>query len=459
MQRADIVIIGGSAAGIPAALTARRFYPDRSVLLVRREQQALVPCGIPYIFGAIGSTEADLVPDTMLQGGGIDLLVDEVVSIDRRRQVLATAGGEEVGYERLVLGVGSLPVVLPIPGTDKENVFAIRKEVPYIERMLAAFDRASRLVIAGCGFIGVELAEENRRDRGLDVTIVEMLEHCLEQNYDLGFAQAAEEVLQGEGIKVLTNRTVAAIEGNGRAERVRLSDGQTLPADVVVLALGSAPNTELARKAGLATGPLGGIRVNRYQQTSDEHIFAAGDCAEKVSFFDGQPSPQKLASIATTEARIAGANLFTLQRANPGTIGVYATVLGGTALASAGLTERAARLAGHQVVIGQAEALNRHPGCMPGAENLRARLIFDAATRVILGGQIMGAESGGEMVNVISACIQERMTADDIALFQAGSHPGLTASPIAYQLIAAAEAAVATWLKERQAAPVAAGVS
>ena len=454
MRRSDIVVIGGSAAGIPAALTARQFYPEHSVLLIRREPQALVPCGIPYIFGAIGSTEADLIPDAMLQSAGIDLLVDEVTSIDRQREVLATAGGEEIGYGRLVLGVGSQPVVPPIPGADKANVFAIRKDVAYIERMLAAFDRASRLVIAGCGFIGVELAEENRRERGLQVTIVEMLEHCLEQNYDLEFAQAAEEVLRSEGIDILTNTTVEEIEGNERAERVILSDGQVLPADVVVLALGATANSDLARRAGLAIGPLGGILVNRYQQTSDEHIFAAGDCAEKVSFFDGRPSPQKLASIATTEARIAGANLFALQRANPGTIGVYSTILGGRAFASAGLTERAARLAGYQVITGQAEAINRHPGCMPGGMSLRVKLVFDAATRVLLGGQVMGAESGGEMVNAISACVQERMTADDMALFQAGSHPGLTASPITYQLVAAAEAAIATWLKERQAAPV-----
>lgn len=454
MPRADIVVVGGSAAGIPAALTARQFYPEHSVLLIRREPQTLVPCGIPYIFGAIGSTEADLIPDTMLERAGIEIRVDEVVAIDRQRHMLATASGEEIGYQRLVLGTGSKPVVPPIPGADKENVFAIRKEVPYIERMLAAFDRASRLVIAGCGFIGVELAEENRRDRGLEVTIVEMLEHCLEQSYDLEFAQAAEEVLRAEGIHILTNTTVEAIEGDGRAERVRLSDGRTLPADVVVLALGSAANVDLARQAGLEIGPLGGIAVNRYQQTCDEHIFAAGDCAEKVSFFDGRPSPQKLASIATTEARVAGANLFALQRANPGTIGVYSTVLGGKAFASAGLTERAARLAGYQVVSGQAEALNRHPACMPGAEILRVKLVFDAASRTLLGGQLMGAESGGEMVNAISACIQQRMTADDIALFQAGTHPGLTASPIAYQLVAAAEAAIRTWLKERQATPV-----
>ncbi len=453
MQRADVVVIGGSAAGIPAALTARRYYPERSVLLVRREAQTLIPCGIPYIFGSIGSTEADLIPDAMLENAGIDILVDEVISIDRRSRALATARGQEIGYDRLVLGVGSVPVIPAVPGTNLGNVFAIRKEVPYIERMLAALDRASRLAIVGCGFIGVELAEENRRDRGLDVTLIEMLEHCLEQNYDPEFAVRGEEVLRGEGIRILTSATVAAIEGDGGVRQVRLADGRTVPADVVVLAIGSAPNVGLAREAGLAIGPRGGIRVDRYQQTSDEQIFACGDCAEKVSFFNQEPSTQRLSSIATTEARIAGANLFALQRENPGTIGVYSTVLGGTAFAAAGLTERAAREAGYRITSGRAEAVNRHPGCMPGAQMLQVKLIFDAASLVLLGGQLMGAESGGEMINTISACIQRRVTAEEMVLFQAGTHPGLTASPIAYQLIGAAEAAIAACRAARKPAP------
>ncbi len=274
---------------------------------------------------------------------------------------------------------------------------------------------------------------------------------CLEQNFDVEFAMRAEEALRGQGIHLLTGRTVTAIEGDGQA-RVRLSDGQTLPAGAVVLALGSAADVELARKAGLAIGPTGGILVNRYQETSDGSIFACGDCAEKISFFSRQPTQQKLASIATTEAHIAGANLYALHRTNSGAIGVYVTVLGGMAFAAAGLTERAAHEAGYQAMVGQAQAPNRHPGCMPGAENLLVKLVFDAGTGVILGGQLMGALSGGEMINVISACIQRHVSAEDIALFQAGSHPGLTASPIAYQLVAAAEAAIAAQHRVRQPA-------
>jgi pyruvate/2-oxoglutarate dehydrogenase complex dihydrolipoamide dehydrogenase (E3) component len=211
---------------------------------------------------------------------------------------------------------------------------------------------------------------------------------------------------------------------------------------MVIMGIGAAANTTLAEKCGLEIGPMKGIQVNRYLQTSDNNIFACGDCAEKVSFFDGKPSGLKLASIATMEARVAGANLFGISRVNMGVIGVYSTVLGDCAFAAAGLTRSQAMDRGYDVIVGEAESVNRHPGCMPGACNLKVKLLFEAGNQVLIGGQVTGAKSGGELINTISACIHQRMTADDIATFQTGTHPALTASPIAYQLVNAAEMAI-----------------
>jgi len=443
MRQSDVVVIGGSAAGIPAAITSRRHYPEKSVLLIRKEEQVLIPCGIPYIFGSVGSCEADLIPDSVLKGNGIDLLVDEAVKIDPESRVVTTAGGEEVQYNRLVLAIGSLPLVPPIPGADKENVFAIKKSVPYINHMIETLDTVENLVIVGCGFIGVELAEECRRDRDINITIVEMLRHCLELTYDVEFSIKAEEALRSQDVEILGSEKVVAIEGNKKVDGVKLSSGKTIKADAVIMGIGAIANVALAKEAGLEIGPTGGIQVNRYMQTSDENIFACGDCAEKVSFFDGKPSRLKLASIATMEARIAGANLFAPRRANMGVIGVYSTILGDIAFAAAGLTEKAASEMGYSIIVGEAEAVNRHPGCMPGGAPLKVKLVFEAGTRVLLGGQVSGADSAGELINAISACIHQRMTADDIATFQTGTHPGLTASPIAYQLVNAAEVAIA----------------
>jgi pyruvate/2-oxoglutarate dehydrogenase complex dihydrolipoamide dehydrogenase (E3) component len=163
-----------------------------------------------------------------------------------------------------------------------------------------------------------------------------------------------------------------------------------------------------------------------------------------VSFFDGKPSGLKLASIATMEARVAGANLFGPSRTNMGVIGIYSTILGDISFAAAGMTEVLARESGYEIIVGESEAVNRHPGGMPGSAPLKVKLIFEAGTRILLGGQVIGARSGGELINAISACLHQRMTADDIATFQMGTHPALTASPIAYQLVNAADIAISS---------------
>jgi len=443
MEQFDSVVIGGSAAGLTAAITARRHYPEKTVLVIRKEEQVLIPCGIPYIFGTLGSCQMNLIPDTALEKNQCELLVDEVVSIDRDKHTVTTATGKEVGYQRLVLATGSLPVVPPLPGADKENIFAIKKDVGYLDKMQEALAQASNLLIVGCGFIGVEIAEECRKLGDLNIKIVEMLRHCLQLTYDEEFSVKAEDALRAQGIEILTDDKVEAFLGDKAVEKVQLGSGEVLEVDMVIMGIGARANTKLAQGAELEIGPTKGIQVNRYMQSSDPHIFACGDCAEKVSFFDGKPSLLKLASIATMEARIAGANLFGPRRANMGVIGVYSTILGDTAFCAAGLTENAAKERGYNVVVGEAEAVNRHPGCMAGGEPLKVKLIFEAGTRTLLGGQVTGAKSAGELINGVSACIHQRMTADDIATFQTGTHPGLTASPIAYQLVNAAEVAIA----------------
>ncbi len=444
MERADVVVIGGSAAGIAAAITSHRHYPKKSVILIRKEEQVLIPCGIPYIFGSLGSCSKDLIPDAVLEKNNIDLVVDEVTGINRDEKTVTTASGKEIGYDRLVIATGSVPAVPPIPGRELDNIFAIRKDVDYLEGMYEALEKAKNLLIVGCGFIGVELAEECKKGRDINIKIVEMLHHCLQLTYDEEFCIKAEDFLKDGDIEILTEDKVEAFLGNGAVEKVRLSSGKDINADMVIIGIGARANTALAEDAGLEMGPTKGIEVNRYMRTSDPNIFACGDCAEKVSFFDGKPSPLKLASVATMEARIAGANLFGPQRMNMGVIGVYSTVLGNAAFSAAGLTECAAREAGYNVIVGTAESVNRHPGCMDGGEPLKVKLIFEAGTRVLLGGQASGAKSAGELINAISACIHQRMTADDIATFQTGTHPGLTASPIAYQLVNAAEMAIAS---------------
>jgi len=444
VEKADVVVIGGSAAGPVAGISCRRRYPEKKVILIRKEEQVLVPCGIPYIFGTVGSPEKNLIPDALLSNNGIELIKGEVVEIDRDKKSVSTISGAVASYDKLVLATGSLPMRLPIPGLDKENAFIVKKDVAYLKNMLDVINGAKDIVIIGGGFIGIEFADECKKNRDANVTIVEILPHCLQLALDVEFCTEAENILTERGIKVLTSQRVEAILGDNKVSGVKLSDGKELKADVVILGVGATPNSELAKKADLQIGPTRAIQVDRYMRTlTDPNVFACGDCAEKYSFFSGKLSRIMLASIATAEARIAGANLFGICCRNCGEIGVFSTIVGEQAFGCAGLTETMAKQEGFDVVIGESTAPDRHPGSMPGAAPTKVKLIFSKDNGLLLGGGVSGGRGIGELINVISACIQHRMTAYEVSLFQMGTHPALTASPIVYQLVTAAELAVA----------------
>jgi NADPH-dependent 2,4-dienoyl-CoA reductase/sulfur reductase-like enzyme len=442
MKKVDTLIVGGSAAGFAAAITARRHYPEASLALIRQEEQTLVPCGIPYIFGTLGSAEKNLMPDPALANNNVELIVDRVTAIDREAKTVTTVSGQTIGYEKLILTTGSVPLIPPIPGSNLKNVFSIKKDVAYLTHLLEVLKEAHDVVIIGGGFIGLEMADECRKLDNLNITVVEMLSHCLFVVFDEDLCVRTEEEMTKAGIRVRASQQAKALVGNGQVEYVELGNGERLKADAVILGIGVRPNTELAQQAGLSLGPTGAIAVDRHMLTSDPHIFAVGDCAEKVSFFTGKPVKTWLASVATAEARIAAANLFEIRRTNKGAVSVFSTKIGDLASGLAGIRERDAEEAGIAYVVGEAESPNKHPGSLPGATRLRVKLVFRKYSGTLIGGQVCGGETVGELVNLIAAMIQAEMNADQIATFQMGTHPLLTASPVAYQLVNAAEIAL-----------------
>ncbi len=442
MKNVDALIIGGSAAGFAAAITARRHYPEATLAVIRQEERTPLPCGIPYIFGTLGSAEKNLMPDPALAKNNVELIVDRVAGIDRQAKTVSTAEGQTIGYEKLILATGSLPLVPPLPGVDLGNVFSIRKDVAYLAHLLDVLKGARDVIIIGGGFIGLEMADECRKLGHLNITVLEMLPRCLFAVFDEELCIRAEEELAKAGIQVLTSQKARALRGNGNVEYVELDSGERLQADAVILGIGVRPDVELAEKAGLTMGPTGGVAVDRHMMTSDPSIFAAGDCAEKVCFFTGKPSKAWLASVATAEARIAGANLFEIRRASKGSISVFSTKIGDLACGLAGIGEKSALESGIAYVVGEAEATSKHPGALPGAKLTRVKLIFRKYSETLIGGQACGGDEIGEMVNVIATMIQAEMTADQIATFQMGTHPLLTASPVVYQPVNAAEVAL-----------------
>ncbi len=440
-MKTDVLIIGGSAAGLVSALTAKSNNPDKDVTIIRREEKVMIPCGIPYIFGTVGTTDKNILPDAGLEKLGVNILVDDVLSVDTKSKNCTTEKGETISYEKLIFATGSLPFVpSSLPGKDKINVFTVPKNKVYLDEMVNRMDGFRKIIIVGAGFIGVEFSDEFRK-KGKDVTLIEVLPHVMGTAFDPEFSQLAEEQLKERGVKVLTRTRVSSITGGDAVSGVLLDDGSELEADAVILSIGYKPNTALAASAGLELNEYGFIKVDRYMRTRVADVYAAGDCAEKHDFATGKTSTIMLASTACAEARVAALNLYSLSTSNTfrGTIGIYSTCIGSMSYAVAGLTESMARKENFDIVTGSFSGIDRHPGSLNDTSKQTVKLIVQKCSGAVLGGEIFAGKSGGELINVIGIAIQGGMTLNDLLVAQIGTQPMLTASPAAYPLIKAAE--------------------
>lgn len=446
VKNTDLLVIGGSAGGILTATMARKAYGDIDITLIRETETVMVPCGIPYIYGTLRDMKKNIIPDAMIHDAGINLVVDTAVNINREQKKVSTLKNGDIGYKKLAIATGSLPIVPTfIPGYDLENVFPILKGEDHLNKISKGLETAEDVIVIGGGFIGVEFAEQIRL-LGKNVTLIEMAKSCLWQAFDKAFTDDIEGLLKEKGIKVMTGTKVNRILGEKAVESIELEGGETVPADLVILGLGMKPNGVLAKESGLEMNAKGAIVVDQYMRTSDPDIFAVGDCAEKNCFFTGKDVPLLLASTAAMEAKIAGSNAFQLRllRANKGTISTFSTKIFGKTFAAAGLTEARAREEGFCLMIGEFKTMDRHPGSLPGAQEVNIKMIFSKCSGIILGAQISGGDTVAEIINILSLAIQKDITATELNTFQAATHPLVSPSPIAYPINAAAMNAVAT---------------
>ncbi len=447
MQNVDAVIVGGSAAGLTAAVSVRRFNPEARITIIRKDEKVMVPCGIPYIFGTLESPDDNLIPDAVLEKNNIDLIIDEVTSINKGAKNLMTASGKTIAYERMVLATGSYPLIPPLPGVDLKNVFTAKKDISYMNNLKQVLAQTKNLVIIGGGFIGLEFADECRKIPSIkSVSVIELLPHCLLLACDSEVCVQVEQELAKSNVKLYTDRQAKAMLGKDKVEAVELENGQRLDADAVILGIGVRPNIDLAKNSGLRVDDRAGIWVDSWMRTSDPNIFAAGDCTQKSCFLSHGPCLLRLASIATMEARVAGANLFSLRQRAASPIGVFGTVIGDLSIGSAGFTERQAKQEGVDVVVGKATSADKHPATLPGTQNLTVKLIFMRDSRRLIGGQVYGSDKAGYVANCIGSLVQQGLRADELVTFQVGTHPKLTPSPIAHQIENAAEIALAQLL-------------
>lgn len=441
MKKTDVLVIGGSATGLVAAMTAKTNYPDKSVTIIRKEEKVMIPCGIPYIFSTVKSSDNNILPDGGLVNLGVEIMVDEVINIDSKTKACQTKKGEEIIYDKLIIGTGSMPAVPSwLKGSDLKNVFTIPKNKTYLDGIQEKLKGLDKIVVIGAGFIGVEVSDELNK-AGKDVTLIEILPNILGATFDDEFATEAGSLLKERGVKIKTSCGVKEIVGDGKVSQAVLNNGEVIDADAVILSLGYLPNTELAKSMGAELNDFGFVKADQYRRTSIADVFAAGDCAEKVDFATGKLSKIMLASTACTEARTAGLNLYELNTFSTfrGTVGIYATCIGDTAFGVAGLIEKHAVNEGFKVVTGTFTGINRHPGKISDAHKETVKLVVSKHSGVVLGGEVLGGKCVGELTNVLGLAIQNNMTVHDLLMTQIGTQPLLTASPAGYPLIKAAE--------------------
>ncbi len=419
-------------------------YPDKQILVVREFEVQLVPCAIPYIFGAtLGGSDKDIASCGAAADMGISAILGNIDNIDLEKK-MAYSKEYKIAFDKLVFATGSTPFVHASlqDSLALEGVFTIPKNKELIDKAKAHIDTVDDIVIVGTGFIGIEMAMEFA-ESGKNVTVIGGSEHILKGPFDSEVAIQAEEIMLKHGIIFISEDRVNAIfdkNGDNVVNAVQLKSGKIIDTQAVILATGYKPNSDLAKKTGLTLGHYGGIRVDEYMRTSNTDIFAVGDCSARRCFITKAASKVMLASTSASEGRVAGSSLFSIKylKGFTGTIAIFSTMIGDTAFSSAGLTEAEADKNGIDIVTATFSGMNRHPASIPGAQKQFVKLLAMRHGGQVIGGQIIGGNEVGEMINIIGVMIEANLTIYQVMSMQMATQPMLTAAPTNYPIVMAA---------------------
>ena len=418
-----LVVIGGDAAGMSAASQARRRRSTDDLQIIALERSSYVSysaCGEPYhVAGYVDPLER-LVVRTPQQFRARDIEVrtrHEAVEIDLDARTVTARDIDlgnpyQLGFDQLVVATGATALRPPIEGIDLPGVSELRTLDDAAWLRQRADGAKGPVVVIGGGYIGLETAEAFHH-RGFEVVVLTSGEAVLDRTLDPDLGKQVVEALENMGIRVVTGTRVKCINGSNRVESVGCGD-ETFPANLVVLGLGSRPETELARDAGIPLGDTGAITVDRRQRTPIDGIWSAGDCSEAIHRVTGRPVNYHLGTIANKTGRVAGINIGGGRAEFPGVLGTAITKVCDLEIASTGLTSAAARQAGYRFVTGDARGTTT-AGYWPTASPMTIRVIAEESSNRILGAQIVGGPGAGKRIDVFATAIWNEMTALELA--------------------------------------------
>ena len=426
-----LAIVGGDAAGMSAASTARRRDPDLEVVAFERgPYTSYSACGIPYYLGGLFDDSDRLISRSADEhrANGITLYMrTEVTAVDLDARTLTVldhqARAERTeGFDQIVLATGAEAVPPPVPGADASEPV---RTVDAAERFRSALSRGGEhqhVVVVGGGYIGLEMAEALAQ-RNIATTLIEAAPQVM-GTLDADMAAHVQDAAEGLGIRVLVSTELEEVllDERGAPRAVRAA-GETIDADHVVMATGVKPAVALAEDAGLELGPSGAVRVDDHQRCPGrDGVFAAGDCAESWHRILEKPVNIQLGTHANKQGRIAGANATGADLAFPGVIGTAVSRLCRYEVARTGITEREAAAAGIEVVAAEIKDKTR-AGYFPGAGPVWVKVVCEPGTGRLLGGQIVGVEGAAKRIDVLATCVWAGLGVEEIELLDLGYAP------------------------------------
>lgn len=419
MKSTKIIIIGLGVGGFIAAKTAKKVNPDAEITIIdEKEYDMFSPCGLPFVMEGVIDEFDDLVHTLPTEKMGmVKLLKHKAISIDSDNKVvnaldMSTNEEKSIPYDSVIIATGASPFVPPIPGAHEymdKGVFVVSN--PENSKAIVEYSKnVSHATVVGADAIGLETAAAIAA-QNIDVTIVEMLANSFPRAIDSDIARVLDKSLKKSGIKLMMGASLEKVSGDDKVTSIIVA-GEEIKTDMVIMAAGVRPNMELAKDAGCAPGNWA-IKTNAKMETSIPGIYAIGDCVETVSPINHMPWMSQLATTAYRQGITAGTNAAGGYDSFEGSLTTFVSVVGNMEVAATGFNQFFAKMAGYDVVIGKASGLTK-PDWYPGGKEVTVKILADAATGKIIGGQAIGEDGAAARVNLISVAIKAGMNVHDL---------------------------------------------